>query len=78
MNEQYFVVWDLETGSLLGTPDTQNEAVSIAAAIIESLGEGHAAHLSIGWENEEGEGEDIASGDALLQLVRLQSVAIPS
>ena len=68
--EPFYPLWDVETGTSLGTYATEDEALSVVAMLLEANGEAYADALSLGRDDPKGAAESIAIGDALRERVR--------
>lgn len=68
---RYYDLWDVDTGTSLGTYETEADALAVARELITSIGPHYAEALDLGYQNAEGGWSSIASGADL--LVRLDA-----
>src|SRR5688572_19838914 len=62
----FYELIDVSTGNLIGTYDSENEALSIVRRGVHLNGVGFVDTLALGYEDNDGEGAELASGADLL------------
>ena len=62
----FYELLDLETGNLIGTYDTEQEALAVVRRAYQLNGSGYVRDLALGYEDDGGEGEQLAAGSDLL------------
>ena len=67
----YYELWDFESGNIIGSFDTQNEALRIVREVLDTYGIEEAMHFGLGAEDYNGESRAIAHGAELVDLARL-------
>jgi len=65
----HYDVWDYESRNQLGSFASKAEALALVRELLAANPPGYAELLSLGYEDDEGEGAVIAEGQALAQLV---------
>ncbi len=65
----YYDLWDLDTGTSLGTYETEAAALTVTRELITAIGPHYAEVLDLGHQDAEGGWTSIASGADLLELV---------
>lgn len=63
----FYDLWDVESGNSLGTYGTEGEALAVVRILIDAYGPAYAEALDLGWLDNQGNGESIATGTALLE-----------
>jgi len=62
----FYELLDVETGNLIGTYDDEDEALAIVRRAARLNSSGYVGALALGYENDDGEGAQIAAGAVLL------------
>ena len=62
----FYELIDVESGNLVGTYDSEDEALSIVRRGVHLNGSGFVDTLALGYEDDDGEGAQIAAGADLL------------
>jgi hypothetical protein len=62
---KHFELWDTETDSLVGTYDTEAEALAIVRSSIRTYGLVSVEHLALGYEDKRGRTTLVAFGQEL-------------
>ena len=62
----FYELIDVESGNLIGTYDSEDEALSIVRRGVHLNGSGFVDTLALGFEDDDGEGAQIAAGADLL------------
>lgn len=62
----FYELIDVESGNLIGTYDSEDEALSIVRRAVQLNGSGFVDTLALGYEDDDGEGAQIAAGAELL------------
>lgn len=68
-SSNYYDLWDLDTGTSLGTYATEAEALVVARELITAIGPHYAEELDLGYQEAEGGWTSIASGSDLLERI---------
>ena len=63
----FYELIDVDSGNLIGTYDSEAEALAIVRRAVRENGTAYADSLALGRSDEEGEGELIAEGAELLE-----------
>ena len=58
-------LWDVESGNIVNTFDTEREALSVVRTLLSLNGQGYAGALSLGYEDDDGSMRIVAEGDEL-------------
>ena len=61
-----FDLWDIESGNMIGTFESESEALAIVRDLVAANGTGYAEALDLGWIDSSGHSRSIATGSALL------------
>ena len=61
-------LWDVGTGNIINTYDTEYDALRIVRELVNLNGEEYAAALSLGYEEDDGSAGIVAEGAALAAL----------
>lgn len=67
----FYSLWDVDTGTSLGTYDTEEEAWEIIRALLEANGPEYADALDLSREDTAGHHQSIATGNKLLSMAGL-------
>lgn len=71
-------LWDVESGNIVNTFETEREALSAVRILLELNGSGYARALSLGWESDDGAMGIIAEGaDLARRASAVDSVTAP-
>jgi hypothetical protein len=62
----FYELLDVETGNLIGTYETEQGALAVIPRAYQLNGAGYVNTLALGFEHDEGEGEQLAAGPDLL------------
>jgi hypothetical protein len=62
----FFELLDIDTGNLIGTYETEPQALAVVRRAYQLNGSGYVASLALGYEDDDGEGEQLATGADLL------------
>ena len=73
-----YEVWDYETGNCIGAYPDQGAALADVRATIRAHGPTAAASLVLLTAPDNGDGEQIAAGGALVQLAHADAPSLPS
>lgn len=65
----FYSLWDTETGNSLGTFASEDEALAVASAVLETNGDELAQVLELGCHEDE-DGRLVATGSALIARVQ--------
>jgi hypothetical protein len=65
-----YALWELRTNNLIRDFDNEHDALALALRFIERNGPESIANLSLTVEDEQGDGELIAYGQALVERAR--------
>ncbi len=60
-------LWDTQSGNMIGTFDSESEALSVVRDLIADFGNEFADELDLGWIAPDGRSRSTASGAALLE-----------
>ena len=63
----HYELWDTETANLIGTYDTEEQALSVVLSVIHTRGRSAAGTLFLGVEHEDGASTPVAEGEALVE-----------
>ena len=66
----YFSLWDVKSGNLIEDFDLSDAAMRLAADLIAGYGEEYADRIELSWTSGQDETQLIATGPALVALVR--------
>ncbi len=61
----FFELWDVESGNLIGTYETEERALRVVRQALDANGEDYAQALALGSEDDDGDSEVIAKGAQL-------------
>jgi len=64
----HFELWDIETNNLVGTYDTEADALAIVRNSIRTYGLPSIEHLALGYEDRRGRTTCVAHGQQLADL----------
>ncbi|MGH2532252.1 MAG: hypothetical protein ACRDJW_08070 [Thermomicrobiales bacterium] len=64
----FYSLWDVDTGTSLGTYDTEEEVWEIILALVEANGPEYADALDLALEDTEGAHQPIAAGSELVAM----------
>ena len=70
MSNAGYDLWDVETGNMIGTFETEDEALRLVHDLLEANGVDYAGSLDLGRIDADGGSHSIATGAALLARVR--------
>lgn len=70
-----YALWELRTNNLIRDFDNEHDALVLALRFIERNGQDSIDNLSLTVEDEQGEGDLIASGQELVERARRESEA---
>jgi len=62
----FFELLDVETGNLIGTYETEEEALAVVRRAARLNGPSYVSALALGYEDQDGEGAQLAAGADLL------------
>lgn len=62
----FFELLDVETGNLIGTYASENEALAVVRHAVRLNGPAYVEALALGYEDEDGVGAQLAAGPDLL------------
>ena len=62
----FYELLDIETGNLIGTYASEGEALAVVRRAARLNGPAYVDSLALGYEDDDGEGAQIAAGTALL------------
>lgn len=68
--EPYFSLWDVKSGNFIDDFTSGEAAMRLAADLIAGYGVEHASRLELSWTSSDDETQVIATGAALVALVR--------
>lgn len=70
MSKANYDLWDVEAGNLVGTFDTEGEALGLVRDLLDANGSDYADALDLGCVDEQGAFRTIATGAALAATAR--------
>ncbi len=62
----FFELLDVETGNLIGTYETEEEGLAVVRRAARLSGPSYVSALALGYEDDDGEGAQLAGGSDLL------------
>lgn len=62
----FFELLDVETGNLVGTYETEQQALAVVRRAYQLNGSDYVGSLALGYEDDDGEGEQLAAAADLL------------
>ena len=62
----FFELLDVQTGNLIGTYETEQQALVVVRRAYQLNGSEYVRNLALGCEDDDGEGEQLAAGADLL------------
>lgn len=71
----FYTLWDIETGTSLGTYPTEAEVLCITRELLLANGEGYAHARELGHQDGDGSWRMVASGAGFVE--RLRGTAVP-
>lgn len=66
----FYVVWDVETGNLIGDFSTKDEALSLVRELLADNTPDYVDALSLGCTDDDGETRLVAEGQQLASMAR--------
>ena len=70
-------LWDVESGNIVNTFETEREALSVVRTLLELNGPEYAQSLSLGYEDDDGSMRIVADGDDLASRAENASTTKP-
>jgi len=70
-------LWDVESGNIVNTFETEREALAVVRTLLELNGQEYARALSLGYEADDGSMRIVAEGDELGALVATPPPTVP-
>ena len=73
----FYELWDLRSRNIVGTYPTEADALAVVRETINHHGREYVDDLVLGWgdDEDEKEGEEVASGAALVERALKESAA---
>lgn len=66
----FYVLWDVETGNIVGDFATEAEALSVVRELLDDNAPDYADALTLGCTADDGTSRPVAEGQALAELAR--------
>ncbi|MPZ13659.1 MAG: hypothetical protein GEU73_04425 [Chloroflexi bacterium] len=64
-----YELWQSETRNLMGSFETEEEAVSLLRRMLRAHGPTYVQHIVLGYEDDDGHSKTLARGKELVDLV---------
>jgi hypothetical protein len=71
-------LWDVESGNIVNTFETEDDALAAVRTLLELNGDTYARALSLGCEHDDGRMQILAEGDALAARAAKSSFGAPA
>lgn len=70
-------LWDVESGNIVNTFETEREALSVVRTLLDLNGPAYVQALSLGYEDDDGSMRIVAEGDHLASMLAESSSTTP-